>query len=355
MTKLNRKAGYIADPRMSTELLERLQKSVDHFERDDLIKILQVCSLSINRNKIESGCTLSSELVTIRDRLVGSIIDRIQSRIEDIPTTSISVAMSSVARMYNPSMKPFMDEMSQILAERVSRTLSLPPESAKAYIQRSDLHRAIPFVFLAYNQNSVEFPTRLVDVSIPLFVEFRIEIPYKHLSQYMLMMRRDEGMGLLADYAIERIQAAPDDMTVMDLCRFAQSVDRVPMIIDIIARKNNPRDWDIHGLLELSRILKCSDTINKKIWNKYSRKIFDLKNSIPPDYLAEIYRNLNHRLLDAVTGDNEERKGIIQTIETILNVIVTRKLKTQSIVDAVSRSVSDITNLSAYKQFINSS
>jgi hypothetical protein len=342
LTKVSRKAGHITDPRLTVSLFGRLWRSLDYFDRQDLIKTLQVCSLSINRNKIESGCDVSSELGLKRDEIVGTIIQRLSSRTEDLPTNSISVALSSLARMYNPSMKALMDEMSLVIARRISKLLGRPVDSASAYMQRSDLHRAIPFILLGYHQNMLTAPSDLVDASIPLYTKYTSEVPYKHLSQYMLMTKAENRIDPLRSYALDRIQAAPEDMTVMDVCRFAQAIspDSMQIIFDTIARKNNPRDWDIHSLVELSRILREG---SKKLWNKYMKKLIDLKYSIPPNYLLEIFHN-SCRCND---------KAAVHVAQTVLEILSSRQLRSPKVIESICLAATEpVKNLSAYKEFI---
>jgi len=293
LTKMNRKAGFVSDPNTTQSVLSRIAKAIPQMDREDLIRILQVCSLSINRNKLDSGCNSTMKLAGLRDRVVQDIIVVLEARCVDIPTTSISVAFSSCARMYKPSVKPLMDELTRIITARVRKNLK-SPEGPLTYMHRSDLHRTIPFIFLGYHQNSLPFPSELVDESVPLFLNFTNEIPYKHLSQYMMLMGSDDRLKPIRDYFLDRMANAPEDMTVMDLCRF--TCNHIPPDIwwSAISTKRDLEDWDIHSLLELSRILRSSSTgIPKILEDHYRKASWNLRFLIPQKYFEEIFRNIS--------------------------------------------------------------
>jgi hypothetical protein len=309
-TKLHRRMGYIIGAKEALQILKRFEYRIDRFSRKDCVKLLQICSLSINRSMDSSQGELSRELIRLRCSIVTEIIKKLESRCEHFSTNEIGVVISALSRMFEHHMTSFIFTLCDILKARTVHIIETPDVNTPSiFLSRSELHRVIPFALLGLQQNGLPLPESFVRASIELFsIPYLSEVPYQHLSLYVFVVsgsRFPESRSII-EYALDRIADSADDMTVLDVARIGSgAITFDKSLATRVAKHVNfaiPRkkaESDIHGVLALVRcVSECEKPIPRRLAHKMAEIIHKVRRSLPKDYLMEIE--------DRVFGMNKE-------------------------------------------------
>ena len=306
-TQNHRRNGRIIEPNSILSQLDSQTESVSRLSRSDLIKLLHVCSLSVNRKKADAGDPGTLKVLEVRRILVGRILDRLSGRCDHLPTSEVGSIMSALSRMYDSTMDEFMFSLCDILASRCNMVLrATDPHSPSVWLARSELQRAIPFCLFALSQNRLDVPKTVLDMSVEIFsLPYIKEVPYMHLSIYLWVVSPLSGDSFQAilEYAVARLGDSSDDMTVLDMVRTGYGIvkqdslatSRINTLIqDKIVCKNLPYEWDMHGLIELVRFLRnCNEPVSYECSQKISNVVGRLRKILPKEYLAEIVAGLH--------------------------------------------------------------
>jgi hypothetical protein len=198
-------------------------------------------------------------------------------------------------------MIPIVDDLCNCVSNRIARVLSESSDSPKAALVRADIERLVPYILLGMKQMELEPSAVFCDASLELFSRYVSEIPFSHVSQFVLSfpkkrLSEDPRWQALAMYCVESVMKSPTDFQVIDLCRLAAGLDDYNIVNQLFAEapKRSHLEWSIHALKESSVFLD-RDEIPKQFRKSFLREMKRNSSQLPPSYLIEIIRNATRR------------------------------------------------------------
>jgi hypothetical protein len=249
----------------------------------------------VNRNKAaEPGIDV---LIEQRDAVITACIDRLYGKLEDLPVGSLSVLISALARQYRATMDPFLNGFCDVVTARIRQALADDPDSPKTSMVRADIERLIPYVLLALNQMERSVPLALSHAGLDLFTQFKAEIPFSHLTQFVVSFPKGGVVGdsrwqELGQYCRESVEQSVDDFSILDLSRLLHGLND-----ELIARKLGEigplrphSEWTIHALKEVSSLIGPY-SLSKAFKSTFIRELERRKLELPPSYLLDILQN----------------------------------------------------------------
>lgn len=295
LTRITRGRGGIVDPELGYAIIGRLMAAIPLLSRQECIRLVQVCSLLVSRNKVDQPHVKS--LLQKRDKVVVECLRRISGKLEDLPVSMLSVLISAVARQHCASIDPFIADFSDCVSVRIEACLADSHEPPKNASTRLDLERLVPFVFLAFEQMDIVPSSRLSEASLNLYSRFASEIPFSHMSQLVLAFPKeafesDPRWDSITSYCREAVEKSPADFTLIDLCRLVNGLrsDKIANILYATAPNRPSKEWSIHALKESSLVFQKFKMQNK-FGHRFLREMKMKASEIPSSYLIAILRN----------------------------------------------------------------
>lgn len=318
-TRILRRVGFILNPRVFQAILSRIQESVCEMDRNDLIRLIQVCSFAVSKRKILTETPEYMELKGTRDRITVDAIRVLSRRVVDLPTSSLGVMFSSLCRVFLPDfMAEFIHEVTGVITDRIQFSLHCPcPQGASATLARGELLKCIPYMLIGYSQIGVTPPKDFQDSAVCLFSEYVEEVAYSHLSQFVYGMGAcgihcgdSQRLVDVLKYSWDKIVCDAENFTLMDLARtctgmsmviFSDSVDvecvrvRDNTVREVLrlAVDRPTKQWDMHAVLELSRLGKTNNCFPSPFLAKFEQEIRKLGSVLPVQYAVEIFCNFS--------------------------------------------------------------
>jgi hypothetical protein len=309
LSRLTREQGGALSAPEVNKILIKIQEQMGDASRTDLIRLIQVCSLVLNRNKASAGDSASQKVQTLVDEIVDYSISKIKGRLCDIPTSSLTQVISSLARQYRPSVDGLIQEIGMETAKRIRKCVDPKGEySIVRFPLRSDLHRATPYSLLAYGQIGIECPPELVEASLDLFQNSKDEIPYNFLTLYVYALSlgksspisEDPRFNGLLDYMTEVSSCNQKrmDLTLHDVCRLClgsrgtiQFDKFVACLGEMIVTRSSD-EFTVHVLKDLGSLIKDLPESNKRGIARIFKELDRVSYQLPAPYAVDILENL---------------------------------------------------------------
>ena len=283
--------------------------------RQDTIRLIQVCSTLGNRNKAQAGDGTTQEIIALRDALIERSLASLSGRIEDLPSASLSLLISSLARQYKPSFEKFFHELAEEVSKRADQASTSSDFSHPSSILRlDDLERLVSYVYLAFAQASVETPTNLNDSCLKFMTCHTDKIQYAHICQFIEAFpacardayKNDQFLALM-DYMRKTVSSVESrgNLQLIDFVRLVKGFPSENLFRDFLIKEGMKRDrkeFTIHAIRDISGILSKMEKIDRDFELIFFK---NLTRELPPKYLVDILCNLDSA--PSVRGDLIEK------------------------------------------------
>lgn len=307
LSRLRRQRGGIVDPRLSLPILKRLDELVDTFDRTDVIQLIQLMSLSVNRRKVLLGDCSAASIDAMCENIVSKCCQRLHRKLEDLPISSLSVLVSSVSRRRSVVTEGFFREVSLAVTSHIDLCITRKETPASAII-REDLQRALPYIWIAFKQIQYEPEPHFSDSSLKLFSLFLEKVPFTYLTLFVEGLAGNPNKEILIDfrfrnildYCEESLSASPDDFLIADMCRLfssqlgIRSLDMSIMtLLEGSVSTRSSSEWTVHVLVEIAEILSRSNLSEcRQLCIRFESEFRKQSATIPPSYSSQIFRYL---------------------------------------------------------------
>ncbi len=303
IARITREKGGILDSDCGLALLGRLNDLSYRASRQDTIRLIQVCSTLGNRNKAQAGDGTTQEIIVLRDALIDRSFASLSGRLEDLPSASLSLLISSLARQYKPLFEKFFHEVADEVSRRAEQGATSSAFTHPSSILRlGDLERLVSYVYLAFAQASVETPSSLNDSCLNFLTCHTDKIQYAHICQFIEAFRsctrdasRNDRFLLLIDYMRKAVSSheSRENLQLMDFVRLVKGFPSEDLFRDALiqeAKKRDREEFTIHALRDMAGILSKMEKIDRNF-----ELIFfnNLTRELPPKYLVDILCTLD--------------------------------------------------------------
>lgn len=304
ISRINRRGGGIMDARVSVPILERLCRTVQVFDRGDLIQLIQICSLSVNRRKVLLQDSGAASVERITCKLIRLCCIELNGRLEDLPVSSLSVLVSALSRRFIAGVEGCFEDAVLTVSKHIEACLNRPDTPASAII-REDLQRVVPFVLLACGQNHVQARMELLESSLALFSKYLNEASFTSLSMLIEGISGSPDSLFCEDSRFKRvlshcgncIEISPEDFTIADMCRMLVKVKREESFMNTVLRhleyaaaSRSTSEWSLHVIVEVAEILSItSPTSTTHLRDRFGREFACKAPDLPPMYACRIF------------------------------------------------------------------
>ena len=336
LSRITREFGGIIQPRVAEILLERCERGLEELSRQDLIRLVQICSIMINRNKLADGDVASSTLVPLRSRLVQQCLSSLQDRYEDMSAASVSLLISSLARMYEPELNDSFHDLGVEVARRLNLCSGSDISRPASLLVLSDVDKLMSYTCLAFAQAELRTPKEFNDSCLRFVNNCKDHIPYSGLCQFISAFPRcippsSMSHPTLQDVLryMERIAISADtraDLTLMDMIRLIHgasllSEDAHKRLVNLLLSETiqrPSREFTIHVLRDLAILLGNSKGVDDAVAQRFNAELILHAREIPSQYIMQILESLMaNRLLTCRVLESYLNKVVLPNMRRI--------------------------------------